>query len=79
MIAFLALGYLGATLLNPRVMPRLAILPAPESRGAWFDTCNGAPGNRHSESWERSGGFWIRSEFSTLGGCIDLPPGGGGR
>lgn len=70
-----AVGYLAVTFLNPRVVPRLAVLPAPEGR-VWFDTCNGAPGNRHSESWQRSGGFWIRSEFSTLGGCIDEPPPG---
>lgn len=66
--------YLAATFLNPRVVPRLAILPAPESRGTWFDSCNGRPGNRHTEEWSRLGGFWVRSEFHTLAGCIDAPP-----
>lgn len=66
--------YLMGTFLNPRVVPRLSVLPAPASRGTWFDTCNGAPGNRHTESWERYGVFWSRTEFHTLAGCIDQPP-----
>ena len=74
-VVLVALVYLGGTFLNPRVVPRLAVLPAPEGR-VWFDTCNGAPGNRHTETWSRRDGFWIRSEFATLGGCIERPPGG---
>lgn len=66
--------YLMGTFLNPRVVPRLSFLPAPPSRGTWFDTCNDAPGNRHTESWERYGVFWSRTEFHTLAGCIDQPP-----
>ena len=66
--------YLMGTFLNPRVVPRFSFLPRPPSRGTWFDTCNGAPGNRHTESWERYGVFWSRTEFHTLAGCIDPPP-----
>jgi hypothetical protein len=65
--------YLGATFLNPRVVPRLSVLPAPPSR-TWFDTCEGRPLNRHTEQWQRDGFLWIRTEFSTLAGCISDTP-----
>ena len=69
-LAFLGL-YLVMTLLNPRLVPRASFLPAPASRGVWYDTCEGRPLNRHEEKWAQGTFTWTRSEFSTLGGCIE--------
>jgi hypothetical protein len=66
--------YVGMTFLNPRVVPRASFLPAPTSRGEWYDTCEGRPLNRHSEEWTRGTFIWTRSEFSTLAGCIEQNP-----
>ena len=62
--------YLAATFLNPRVIPRARFLPAPASRGVWYDTCEGRPANRHEEQWVRGTFLWSSWETSTLGGCI---------
>jgi hypothetical protein len=72
-IVLVSVCYLAATFLNPRVVPRLSVLPAPPSR-TWFDTCEGRPLNRHTEEWQRDGFLWIRTEFSTLAGCIRDTP-----
>jgi hypothetical protein len=69
-LAGLVLAYLVLTFADPGLVPRAAFLPRPASRGVWFDACNGRPGNRHEEWWERRDLFWTRSETSTLAGCV---------
>jgi hypothetical protein len=69
-VLIVLVGYLVLTFANPRIVPRLRVLPKPEGRGHWFDDCNGRPGNRHQEWWEASGPFWTRAEFATVAGCI---------
>lgn len=67
--AVVVVGYLVLSMLAPRTIPRLAVMPEPESRGVWWDDCEGRPLNRHEEEWLKGDVFWMRSEFQTLAGC----------
>lgn len=54
---------IGASMVWPVTVPRLAILPGPEQTQRPVD-CNTA-----TRYWERDGLFWSSEEFQTLAGC----------
>lgn len=59
-VAFVVLG-----MTSPRVVPRLAVLPAPPSRHYRVEC------NDHFDSWKRAGLIWKQEYFSTAVGCLN--------
>jgi len=64
------LAYLGLSFAIPRSVPRLAVLPKPAASSTHYDDCNGRPGSRVTEQWERSGPIWTLTIIRLGGECI---------
>ena len=71
-LALVAAVLIGASMVWPRTIPRLAFLPEPAQTERQVD-CNTA-----TRYWERDGLFWVSEEFTTLVACDGIAGAGAG-
>lgn len=73
-VVLVALVYLVACMVAPRVVPRPAVLPKPAPEKTVRKSC-AEGGGITTTDWSTEGGFWVRISFSK-GGCVTSRPAG---